>query len=59
MTGREIDYVRGAIDNERFDYAFMYYSDFDEIKDRVFHRLRKAYIKAAKALQEYVGETDE
>ena len=31
------------------------YSDFKEIKDVEFHELRKAYVKAAKALKEYLG----
>jgi hypothetical protein len=57
MTGEELDYVRATIENEGFDYAFRHYSDFSEVKDARFHRLRKAYEKAANALEEYVGET--
>jgi hypothetical protein len=59
MTGKELDYVRGAIDNEGFDYAFRSYSDFAEVKDRKFHSLRKAYVKAAEALDQYVGSGEE
>lgn len=60
MTGKELDYVRGTIDNEGFDYAFRHYSDFeDEVKDKAFHKLRKAYLKAANELQEYLGEWEE
>jgi len=58
MTGREFNYVRGTIENEGFDYAFINYSDFEDIKDPKFHKLRKAYIKAQKDLQEYVGEDE-
>jgi hypothetical protein len=48
--------VRFVIDNEGFDYAFRNYSDFPEIKDKKFHVLRKAYVLAAEALANYVGE---
>lgn len=56
MTDKELDDVRATIDSEGFDYAFRYYSEFRPIKDRKFHRLREAYIEAAAALAQYVGE---
>jgi hypothetical protein len=59
MNGPELDSVRAAVDNEGFDYAFRHYSDFEEVKDPTFHRLRKAYVKAAEALDKYVGRTAE
>jgi hypothetical protein len=55
MTGPEVDYVRARIDNEGFDYCFVSYSDFAEIKDEKFHKLRRAYVAAQKALEDYVG----
>lgn len=58
MTPKEIEIVRGTMENEGFDYTFRHYSDFDEVKDRTFHRLRKAYVKAAEALAEYVGDDE-
>jgi ribosomal protein L19 len=55
MTGTELQYVRDTIDNEGFDYAFRHYTDFvDEVKDVEFHKLRKAYVEAAKELDVYV-----
>lgn len=55
MKQEDRENVRLTIDNEGFDYAFRYYSDFTEVEDEEFHRLRKAYEKAADALDEYVG----
>lgn len=40
---------------EGFHYCFVSYSDFPEIKDEKFHQLRKAYIKAAEELRNYVA----
>lgn len=55
MTRNEIQYVRGTIENEGFDYAFRYYTDFKKtVTDRQFHKLREAYIKAAENLTEYL-----
>lgn len=46
--------VAACIENEGFDYAFRNYSDFRDVKDQEFHRLRKAYIEAADALSDYL-----
>ena len=59
MTGKELDYIRATVDNEGFDYAFRHYSEFENVKDKKFHQLRKAYLRAAEALQEYLGEWEE
>jgi hypothetical protein len=37
------------------DYCFKHYSDFEEIEDKEFHKLRKAYIKASENIEEYVN----
>lgn len=55
MTGSELDYVRDTVDQESFNYAFRYYSDFSEIEDEDFHLLREAYVKAASDLELYLG----
>lgn len=49
-----LDYVRSIIANEGFDYAFQHYSDFKEVKDEKFHKLRKEYLQAAKDLARYL-----
>lgn len=51
--------VRAAIENEGFDYAFRDYSDFAKVKDAEFHRLRKAYVDAANALDNYLPNSEE
>jgi hypothetical protein len=48
--------VRACIESEGFDYAFRHYSSFDDVKDKNFHALREAYVRAAQALEDYVGE---
>lgn len=47
--------VCACVENEGFDYAFRHYSDFREVKDEEFHKLRKAYVDAAQALEDYLG----
>lgn len=55
MNGKELDDVRQTIEQEGFDYSFTGYSDFADIKDQQFHKLRKAYTEAARALADYLG----
>jgi hypothetical protein len=55
MNGKELDYVRDTIENEGFGYAFIDYSDFADIKDEEFHRLRKLYVEAHEKLAAYLG----
>jgi hypothetical protein len=59
MTGREFASVNGAIDNEGFDYAFVNYSNFDDVKDEKFHELRQAFLNARQELKEYVGAEED
>jgi hypothetical protein len=56
MTKKQKEYVCETIDIEgSADYAFRFYSNFEEIKDKKFHELREAYIKAVDELEKYVG----
>lgn len=50
-----LEYVRFCCENECFPFAFTDYSDFKEVKDEEFHRLRLAYLEAGKALAGYLG----
>jgi hypothetical protein len=43
-------------EGESFDYCFNGYSDWKEIKDEKFHKLRQEYLKAAKELEAYVNQ---
>lgn len=39
---------------EGFDYCFDGYSDWLEVDDEEFHRLRKEYLKSAEILKKYI-----
>ena len=47
-------WVENKMINEGFHYCFIHYSDFKEIDDNEFHRLRENYIKGAKELETYI-----
>lgn len=46
--------VQYRMKEEGFDYCFLHYSNFAEIEDFEFHKLRLNYIKAMKELESYV-----
>jgi hypothetical protein len=47
--------VQYRMDEEGFDYCFESYSDWDEIKNDEFHRLRKKFLRDMKELRSYVN----
>lgn len=49
-----LEYVADTVAWEGFHYAFMCYSDFRDVKDEEFHKLRTAYIEAASNLSKYL-----
>ena len=55
MKKKDKEYLVETVDQEGFDYAFVDYSSFEEIKDTKFHELREAYLKARKELADYIG----
>lgn len=55
MQKKEKEYLRDVVECEGFDYAFAHYTAFENVKDEEFHRLRKAYLDARKALIDYTG----
>ena len=54
MNGKEINEVRYRIEEEGIDYTFLSYSNYEEIKDEEFHRLRLAFVEATKNLKKYI-----
>jgi hypothetical protein len=58
MTNKERNYVRSTIENEGFDYTFIHYSNFEDIKDKKFHELRQAYTDAVKEMKSYIELDD-
>lgn len=55
MKGKEARSVMDTIENEGFAYTFFGYTNFDEIDDEEFHKLREAFLKAGRELADYVG----
>jgi hypothetical protein len=56
MTEKELLEVKNAIDNEGFDYTFVNYSSFKDIKDKSFHVHRKAFLESRKVFVKYLNE---
>lgn len=48
-------YMNMKIEKEGFHYAFIGYSDFEEVEDIEFHNLRLRYIQAVNELGDYMG----
>jgi len=48
--------VHYRMHDEGFHYCFHSYSNWKEINDEEFHKLRQAYLDSAKALEDYINE---
>lgn len=48
--------VQYRMDAEGFHYCFESYSDFEDIEDEEFHRIRRAYLGAAARLENYINK---
>lgn len=55
MKAKDMEFVQTVVESEGFDYAFRFYSDFEEVNDNKFHKLLENYRKAAKELAEYTA----
>jgi len=55
MRPKDVKYVHETIDNEGFDYAFVNYSDYEDIKDEEFHKHRLEFLAARKKFVEFLG----
>jgi len=51
--------LRSRMNQEGFHYCFKHYSSFTDIEDEKFHKLRKAYLKAADELEKYIKDKAE
>ena len=54
MTQEDYEMLSCKMDSEGFDYCFTNYSDWKEIKDKKFHKLREAYLDAGSKLRKYI-----
>lgn len=52
----KFNFVRTQISNEGLDNTFRNYSNFPEIEDEEFHKLRLYYLQHAKLLEEYINK---
>lgn len=55
----DYEYVKTCIAIEGLHYCFAHYSNFEGVGDDEFHRLRLAYVNAAKELEDYVNQKAE
>jgi len=58
MTKEDRQAVCEIIERKGLEGCFVSWSEFDDIDDPRFHKLRKAYLKAMKELEDYL-ELDE
>lgn len=54
MTKKQKSEIASIIDNEGFDYTFVHYSSFKEVKDKKFHELIEKFLSARKDLGDYL-----
>ncbi len=50
--------LRSRMNQEGFHYCFKHYSNFNEIEDQEFHKLRKAYLSAAEKLEKLIDANE-
>jgi len=55
MTKDDKELIDEAIEVDGFDYAMVYYSDWQEIDDHKFQDLLGAFIEARQNLADYLG----
>lgn len=55
-TKEDWQYIQSRIKQEGLHYCFKHYSDFDEIKDKMFHNHRQWYIEYADRLEKYIND---
>lgn len=48
------EFLKSKIRDEGFHYCFTHYSNFKEIQDEEFHKLREEYLLSSKRLMAYV-----
>lgn len=59
MDNHQQEAIMNVIDSEGFEYAFVHYSDFDDIENEEFHTIRKEYLKAREKLAKVIGYIEE
>jgi len=49
-------FLHSKMEQEGFHYCFKHYSNFEEIEDEEFHKLRNQYLEIADQLKKYVED---
>lgn len=52
-------YLKAKMRDEGFHYCFTKYSEWSEIKDPYFQKLKKQYIKISLLLEDYINQSIE
>lgn len=55
MKAKEKKILSEVIECEGFEYTFLRYSGFEDIKDKRFHELRNTYLTSIRELADYLG----
>lgn len=50
--------ILSKIEWEGFEYALLWYSHWEQVKDEQFHVLRNNFIKAREELASYIGHIE-
>lgn len=58
MNLEDIKFLKSKMRWEGFDYCFESYSNWEEIKDKRFHELRKNYLDSKKLLENYINNLE-
>jgi hypothetical protein len=54
MIDDNFNYLKSRINQEGFHYCFKHYSNWENIKDPEFHKLRISYLEISKLLEDYI-----
>lgn len=56
MSKHTLQDVLDAVENEGFDYAMRFYSNWEDVDNEEFQQLYTKYIDAAYELENFLGE---
>jgi len=54
MKEEDLENICSTIGSEGFDYCFCDYTDFKEVEDKKFNKLRFEYVESKKKLEYYL-----
>lgn len=54
MKKKDLEYIDAVTQTEGFDYGIVDYSDFEQVKDIEFHKLRDEFLAARERFKKYL-----